>query len=49
MLLPMWQNLLTPSAVDSPVGKGYLRSLITRIASHPAKRIDELPPWNIKL
>jgi hypothetical protein len=29
--------------------EAYLRTLITRIAAHPAKRIDELLPWNIKL
>jgi hypothetical protein len=29
--------------------EAYLRSLITRIDDHPAKRIDELLPWNIKL
>jgi hypothetical protein len=29
--------------------EAYLRSIITRIADHPAKRIDELLPWNIKL
>ncbi len=29
--------------------EAYLRSLITRIDNHPAKRIDELMPWNIKL
>jgi transposase len=29
--------------------EAYLRSLITRIAAHPAKRIDEPLPWNIKL
>jgi IS66 C-terminal element len=29
--------------------EAYLHTLITRIASHPAKRIDELLPWNIKI
>jgi hypothetical protein len=29
--------------------EAYLRDLITRIATHPAKRIDELLPWNITL
>ena len=29
--------------------EAYLRSLIVRIDHHPAKRIDELMPWNIKL
>ncbi len=29
--------------------EAYLRTLITRIADHPAKRIDELLPWNVKL
>jgi transposase len=29
--------------------EAYLRSLIARIADHPAKRIAELLPWNIKL
>jgi transposase len=27
----------------------YLRTLITHIAAHPAKRIDELLPWSINL
>ena len=29
--------------------EAYLRSLITRIAGHPYKRIGELLPWNVKL
>ena len=29
--------------------EAYLRSIIVRIDNHPAKRIDELLPWNIKL
>jgi transposase len=29
--------------------EAYLRSIIVRIDHHPAKRIDELLPWNIKL
>jgi hypothetical protein len=29
--------------------EAYLRSLIARIADHPAKRIADLLPWNIKL
>jgi transposase len=29
--------------------EAYLRALITRIADHPAKRINELLPWNVKL
>jgi transposase len=29
--------------------EAYLRALITRIADHPAKRIGELLPWNVKL
>ncbi len=29
--------------------EAYLRALITRFASHPAKRINELLPWNITL
>jgi transposase len=29
--------------------EAYLRALIARIADHPAKRIGELLPWNIKL
>ena len=29
--------------------EAYLRTLIIRIADHPAKRIDELLPWNVKL
>ena len=29
--------------------EAYLRALIMRIADHPAKRINELLPWNIKL
>ncbi len=29
--------------------EAYLRALITRVATHPAKRIHELLPWNIKL
>ena len=29
--------------------EAYLRTLIGRIADHPAKRIGELLPWNVKL
>jgi transposase len=29
--------------------EAYLRTLITRIADHPAKRIHELLPWNVKI
>jgi hypothetical protein len=29
--------------------EAYLRSLIARIAEHPAKRIGKLLPWNIRL
>jgi len=29
--------------------EGYLRDIIARIADHPAKRIKELLPWNVKL
>jgi hypothetical protein len=29
--------------------EAYLRSIIARIADHPARRIGELLPWNIKL
>jgi hypothetical protein len=29
--------------------EAYLHAIITRIADHPAKRIDELLPWNIKI
>jgi transposase len=29
--------------------EAYIPTLITRIADHPAKRTDELLPWNIKL
>ena len=29
--------------------EAYLRNLITRIASHPFKRIDKLLPWNVNL
>ena len=29
--------------------EAYLRTLIARIADHPAKRIDELLPWSIKV
>ena len=28
--------------------EAYLRHLIIHIADHPAKRIDELLPWNVK-
>jgi hypothetical protein len=29
--------------------EAYLRLIIDRIADHPAKRIAELLPWNVKL
>jgi len=29
--------------------EAYLRDIISRIADHPIKRIDELLPWNVKL
>jgi transposase len=29
--------------------EAYIRDLISRLDSHPAKRIDELLPWNVKL
>ena len=29
--------------------EAYLRAVITRIADHPIRRIDELLPWNIAL
>ncbi len=29
--------------------EAYIRTLITRIDTHPAKRIAELLPWNVKL
>ena len=29
--------------------EAYLRTVIARIADHPAKSISELLPWNIKL
>lgn len=29
--------------------EAYLRTLIARLADHPAKRINEMLPWNIKL
>jgi len=29
--------------------EAYLRDIIARIADHPAKRINELLPWNVKL
>jgi len=29
--------------------EAYLRDIITRIADHPARRIDELLPWNVSL
>jgi hypothetical protein len=29
--------------------EAYLRHLIARIADHPARRIGELLPWNVRL
>ena len=29
--------------------EAYLRTVIMRVCDHPAKRIAELLPWNIKL
>ncbi len=29
--------------------EAYLRNVITRLDDHPAKRIGELLPWNVKL
>jgi transposase len=42
-------TIYTETAKLNAIDPEYLRTLITRIADHPAKRIDQLLPWNVKL
>jgi len=42
-------TIIETAKINNLDPEAYLRALITRIADHPAKRIDELLPWNVKL
>ena len=42
-------TILQTATLNGLDPEAYLRHLIARIADHPAKRIDELLPWNVKL
>ena len=42
-------TIIQTAKINALDPEAYLRALITRIDHHPAKRIDELLPWNIKL
>jgi len=37
------------AAADIDEPEAYIRFVISRIADHPAKKIAELLPWNVKL
>jgi hypothetical protein len=38
---------LTPDRLNDIDPQAYLRHMLTHIADHPIKRIDELLPWNV--
>jgi transposase len=42
-------TIIETAKLNSLDPEAYIRTLITSIADHPAKRIDELLPWNVKL
>ena len=42
-------TIIETAKINNIDPEAYLRALITRIADHPAKRINELLPWNVKL
>jgi transposase len=42
-------TIIETAKLNSIDPEGYLRNLITRIPDHPARRINELLPWNVKL
>src|SRR5271165_2337877 len=42
-------TIIETAKINNRDPEAYLRHLIANIADHPAKRIGELLPWNIKL
>jgi hypothetical protein len=42
-------TIIETAKLNSVDPEAHLRTVIMRVGDHPAKRIDELLPWNIKL
>jgi transposase len=40
-------SLLGTAKLNGIDPEGYLRDVLSRIADHPIKRIEELLPWNV--
>ena len=39
-------SLIETAKLNGVDPEAYLRDLLARIATHPARRLDELLPWN---